>query len=854
MKDSAATIPARNPLFSGRADDLGRISSAFEGSRTVVICGPDGIGKTQLALEFAHRCAAGYAGEVVWVSFSAPDNVPIRIAARGAAPAAELRPDYADLGLDDQLHAVMRAWQSETPRLLVFDDCRDEDLLREWLPATGGARVLVTSRHTEWDSSPRAAVVPLGPMNHDDGVALLRKLRPELPADLPELHRVVEELEDQALALRVAGGLIVWGGDPGVDAVLEELRSRVLIDHAAALAAEDQTPAPSGLIARWRSAMPPPAARTFALAVRWLERADMGRAALSVLARGACFAAAEPVPSDLLLGAAEYGAQDGLAWLIYLGLLEADDGVVRLHPVIAEMVRASLPHSGPEVAAEETVISWARAADDAADPVVRTAVIGHLDYMAGLALSHGEDERAAALCFELGRELSAAGDLRRGRASLEQALRIREHHLGPEDPRKLRTLAILGSVLDAQRDADGAQETLERALELAERTVGPEHAETAAILSTLAGTLRYRGDLAGARALLERALRISEQVLEPDHPDTIARLEGLAVLLRELGDAGAARAYAERALEVLQRTFGPQHPRTLAAFNNMGMLLSDQGDGAAARTYFDYALRVSEETLGPDHPETATALDNVGTLLHSEGDLEGARELIERALAIRERTLGPDRPATGMSYNHLGMLLLEQGDLEGARPYLEQALVVSQRTLGPYDPQTAASHNNLGTLLLDLDDFYNAQPHLERALAIREQGLGADHPDTAISLANVGAVHVAFGDLVGARTYLERALEIREEILGPEHPLTATSQHELGRVLRDLGDVDGALAHLTRAAEIREQVLGPDHTDTLASLNDLDQLTRESGGRTSAWPRRPLPDSPYFEQDTRPQG
>jgi hypothetical protein len=46
---------------------------------------------------------------------------------------------------------------------------------------------------------------------------------------------------------------------------------------------------------------------------------------------------------------------------------------------------------------------------------------------------------------------------------------------------------------------------------------------------------------------------------------------------------------------------------------------------------------------------------------------------------------------------------------------------------------------------------------------------------------------------------------------------------------------------------IREQALGPDHPDTLASMTEHDELVRELGGRRSAWPPAPLPESEYFE-------
>ncbi len=839
--------PALNPLFGGRGPDLQRLATAFTRSRLLALVGPDGIGKTQLALDFAHRYGRFFAGGVFWLSFGVTEEVPLQVAACGSAGALGLRTDFSELSLDDQLHLVLRAWQEATPRLLVFDDCDDQELLREWLPSGGGAHVLVTSRRPAWDGALKVTAVPVGALSHDEGAALVRRLRPDVPEATPALRQVAEELEGLPLALRLAGGFLRRYRDSlSLESFLEQIRSREVLEHAAALLGETE-PAPA-------SQQPPPVARTFALIHRWLEQADpAGQAELAMLARAACLAPGEPVERRVLLDAAAgERSAESLAHLVDLGLLEADgEELVRLHLTLAELVRAT-PDAAAQVAAEEALIAWAHGANEGGSAETRLLPVPHLDLAARGASEPVDGERAAALCFELGRALWAGGDLRRARAQLERALAIREQLLGPNDHRTVAALSALGSLLQAQGDLAGAQSTLERALELAQATLGANHVDTAVVLTNLAWTLRFQGDLAGARAHLERALAVSERILGPDHPETVGRLDGLGVLLREQSDLATARAYAERAMDALERTLGPEHPRTLVAINNVGLLLREQGDLPGARTCLEHALTVSERTLGPEHPDTATALDNMGTLYQAEGNLSAARQHIERALAIRERSLGADSPATGMSYNNLGMLLRELDDLEGARTYLEQALIVSQRVLGPYDPQTATSYNNLGTLLLELGDLYGAQPHLERALAIREQGLGADHPDTAASLANVGALHVAYGDPAGARAYLERSLEIREAILGPDDPLTAASQHQLGRALRALGDPEGARHNFERAIATRQHVLGPDHPDTLASMTEHDAVTRELGGRRSSWPPRKLPDAEFFEASNSP--
>jgi tetratricopeptide (TPR) repeat protein len=852
--------PARNPSFSGRSADLKRIAAALKTGRTVALTGPDGVGKTQLAVEFAHRFGRFFAGGVFWLSFTTPTEVALQVAACGGPGGMDLRADFAELALDDQLHLVLRAWQADVPRLLLFDDCDDGDLLREWLPTLGSAHVLLTCRHPAWDPTLRVTAVPIGPLLRDESVGLLRSLRPDFQGSAPIVGQLAADLGDVPLALRLAGGFLArYRSQMSPHSFLEQLRSREVLDYAGAIAADLEAgigagPVPPGrpLFGRRRSLHSSPIPRVYALTDRWLEMADpAGRAARPVLARAACFAAGEPLPRELLLAAAGEGGEAALDLLLDLGLLEPDgDLLLRLHRSVAELARASRLDGNAQAAAEEATTAWTGSVNDAGEADARLLALPHLDTVTAAALDHRQDDRAAALCFELGRALWAAGDLRRARSNLERALEICEQVLGPTDHRTISTLSCLGSLLQAQGDLAGAQSSLQRALEQAETTLGPYHPDTAVILTNLAWALRYQGDLPGARVALERALHVSERALGPDHLDTIDRLDGLGVLLREQGDLVGARVYSERALDALQRTFGLEHPRTLLAISGVGQLLREQGDLEAARAYLEHALRVSEQILGPEHPDTAVALDNMGTLLQAEGDLASARQHIERALAIRERTLGGDNPATCASYNNLGMVLRQLGDLDGARPYLEQALNVSQRILGPYDPQTATSYNNLGRLLLELGDLYGAQPYLERALAIREQGLGADHPETAVSLSNVGALQAAYGDLPSARTNLERALEIREEVLGPSHPLTAASHQELGQMLRGLGDGEAARRQFELAAGIREGALGPDHPDTLASLTDLDQMDRElGGGRRSAWPTAPLPDSPYFEQD-----
>lgn len=141
-----------NPLFVGRESPLLAVGQALKKGETaaigqvIAVTGLGGIGKTQLASECVHCYGQYFAGGVFWLSFADPNAVSAEVAVCGGPGGLDLRPDFINLPLEDQVRSVLSAWQSPLPRLLVFDNCEDEKLLDQWRPPSGGCRVLVTSR------------------------------------------------------------------------------------------------------------------------------------------------------------------------------------------------------------------------------------------------------------------------------------------------------------------------------------------------------------------------------------------------------------------------------------------------------------------------------------------------------------------------------------------------------------------------------------------------------------------------------------------------------------------------------------------------------------------------------------
>ncbi|HET7079207.1 MAG TPA: tetratricopeptide repeat protein [Chloroflexia bacterium] len=768
----------RNPRFVGRADVLAQLNTLLHTHAVVALTGASGIGKTELACEFAYRNREQFPGGVFWLAMDPPEGIATQIAAY-AGPAGLNLPGAGARSFDQRIAAVRANWDHPLPSLLIFDNLAGPAVLDQWRPRGPGARVLITSRRQTWAAHRGIEMLALDGLTRPAGRSLLLTPRarrqgatvaPLLATNGPLVDdELCEELGDFPLALALAAAYLEAHPDRTLSDYLAAIRTQALAhasldDFSLALAlattylqahpgrtlgdylAEVRTQVLAHDLFRAALEEPLPTEHaagivaTFALSYNELLGTTPSDTLARTLLHRAAHAAATPIPRALLPAVVDLDPADPVAnqrldtalrRLAGLGLVDTlPDGSARLHRLLAAYARSRAPDPGADAAALERALTAAayqllRAGNLQAAQVY----LPHLRAATTAAMPR-TDLPAATLLNNLASLLRAQGDYAAARPLYERALVIAEQTLGPTHPDTAGSLTNLASLLQAQGDYAAARPLHERALAIAEQTLGPTHPDTATSLNYLAGLLYGMGDYAGARPLYERALAIAEQTLGPSHPATVSSLDNLANLLSALDDYGGARPLLERALAIREQTLGPAHLQTAQSLNNLASLLYAQGDYAAARPLYERVLAIREQTLGPTHPDTATSLNYLASLLQAQGEPAAARALYERALAIAEQTLGPTHPTTAACLNNLAALLRGQGDPAAARPLLERGLTIAEQTLGPTHPATAISLNNLAELLQAQGDPGAARPLYERALVIAEQALGPTHPTT----------------------------------------------------------------------------------------------------------------------------
>lgn len=797
-----------NRLLVGREEDLkdlsGRIKDDANGPPTVVVSGIGGVGKTQLAGEFAHSYGRFFAGGVYWLNLSDPASIKEEVAGCGGAGALNLRADFHTLPLDERVDAVMSEWNGDLPRLLVLDDCPDGRTLEAARPKSGGCRVVVTSRGPITDRALGVVAFALEPLVREASVELLRGYCEGTGARDADLDEIAAELGDLPLALDLAGRFLRRYRH-NTDAVwyLNELRSDDVLGHRSLREADGREVSPTGHDMN--------VGRTFVVSFMRLDGGDAtDRLATRLLARAARFAPGEPIDHRLLLstlGPTEEltpqqleEREDALGRLVELGLVgELESGPVSMHKLVAASARLEVEDGEAQTDVQRAVAHHTLEAVRTRQPVRLEPLMPHLRHAVGGAVRRGE-EPAYPARFAMGHALLARGHPAEAvphlRSSAEyNTARLRnETGLDPQERDRLVWLAMrqrndLAAAMRRAGDFDGALGVLEPLLEDRRNHLPQPHEDVASTLLNMGATKKDQGLLHEVGPLYEEALGIREEVLARKDNDDPERRQ----LLRDLAESR----------------------------NNLGALQMDLGRPAEAAPSFRRALDIHEELDEAEHESYAGTSMALGAALALLGDYRNARARLERALGVYRGALREGDPRLVRPLVLLGAVLAGAaldglpGDAErqevlcAAREHFDEALDLLETAHGEDHPLTASVLGAASRVAEGEGRGEDASSLRERTETTREAVLrwAQAEPDAEF-LYRWADAFGSHGLYEEAEIYGRRALEVSRSA-GPDGgPGIADAEFALGRLLQLLGRNPEAERHLEEALSIRQAILG----------------------------------------------
>jgi tetratricopeptide (TPR) repeat protein len=627
----------RNPFFLGRDDELAQLRSHLQAGKATALSQPQaisglgGIGKTQLALEYAYRTHQDYQA-VLWARAESTEALVssyVAIASLLRLPEREAKEQELAVQAVKMWLLTHRGW------LLILDNADELALLADFLPPALGGHMLLTTRAVATGRlAHRLEIETLLP---EQGALFLLR-RAGLIA--PDAALAQASLQERELALQITqelGGLPLALDQAG--AYLEEtgmdLASywHIYQQHRA-----DLLYARGGLVADH----PAPVATTWSLSFQKVE--EKNPAAAELLRLCACLAPDAIAEEIFVQGASLLGpvlspvAADAFLLNQAIEALRAYS-LVRRDPATRMLSIHRLVQTVLQGALEEVESrSWAERAMltvNATFPKSEQGTWPQCERLLPHALlaAHSIEryqitsEEAGRLLHETARYLQDRARYQEAESLSQQALRIREQQLGPGHPDVAASLHNLADLYREQGKYAEAEPLSQRALRIFEQKLGPEHSNVAVSLNNLAIISHEQGRYAEAEPLYRRALHIWELQLGPEHLLVADPLTGLAALSFEQGKYEQAEPLYRRALYILERAQGSQHPEAAETMHGFARLREAQGNSEEARDWYARALAVREQALGAHHLKTMETRTRLIALRHAMGQHEEAAQL-----------------------------------------------------------------------------------------------------------------------------------------------------------------------------------------------------------------------------------
>jgi tetratricopeptide (TPR) repeat protein len=793
--DAAGSAPSiipfsRNRSFVGREAQLAKLDATLMSNRqtttTLAIVGHGGTGKSQLALEVAHRTRKNKKHcSVFWIDASDKDSLHqsyTNVAQK--LDVSSWDDDQADM---KQLarHCVAEICARQC--LLIFDNVEDTTLqpsgpstaeavdLIDYLPRSPLCSIIFTTtcRDTARTLAPQC-VIALQELTPDAAQRMLRNglVRPLLNSEQQEAEHLLRELLHLPIAVAQAAACMNTSG-----VTVQEYRSQ--LDKHTELALEYSGDLADGKLQGFR--VKDPVATTLSLSMDRIV-CDNSLAA-DYLSLAACVDRRD-ISLDLLDAASPQAREGAIRILGNYALItrRPAESALDVHRLVHQALRKRLEVQGQLGQwTRRTVIQILRVYpdDDHSNRSKWRRLLPHAQY----ALSH-----------------SLADD---------------------DDEERLRLTSKCAGTLHSDGRWNEAEELQVQVMQTTKRVLGNGHPSTLNSMANLASTYRDQGRWNEAEELQAQVMQTRKRVLGDEHPDTLTSMHNLASTYRNQGRWNEAEELQVRVMQTRKRVLGDEHPHTLNSMASLALTYRNQGRWNKAEELQVQVMQTTKRVLGDEHPHMLTNMANLALTYRDQGRWNEAEELQVQVMQTTKRVLGDEHPNTLNSMNDLALTYSNQGRRKEAEELQVQEMRMTKRVLSDEHPSTLKSMNNLALMYSNQGRWKEAEELQVQVMQTAKRVLGDEHPHMLTSMANLASTYSNQGRWNEAEELEVQVMQIRKRVLGDEHPDTLTSMHNLSFTLQLQARRKDAFALIERCSQLREQVLGEQHPDTQSSLSTL---------------------------------
>jgi tetratricopeptide (TPR) repeat protein len=802
-------VPPRNRNFTGREEIIDQLRQGVESQVTAVLPralhGIGGVGKTQVAIEYAYRYRSHY-DVVWWVSADQPSLVPSSLAA--LAQSLNL-PSARTTGIEDAAMAVLEALRRGEPYehwLLIFDNADDPDDIQKFIPQTSG-HVLITSRNQAWVGV--VDTVEVDVFSRKESLAFLGRRVPRALSDA-QATQLAETLGDLPLALEQAGAL---QAETGMS--VEEYIDLLGEQPAELLGQIRPSEYPASMTAAWQ------------LSVSKLQ--EQRSEALLIL-RACAFFGPDPIPLDVFrrnsIGAGPL-LNTVLANPILrteavrmlgrfaLGRIDPVNRTIQVHRLIQALLQQDMDDAQRAEFREEVHLLLAGAApenpSDEAQWPRYTELMTHVAPAMLVASTHPDVRQ---FVIKMIRYLGLSGNTTPALSLCRECLDRWIDDSGEEDLAVLRAQWQLGFLLRDIGQLNEAYKLDERAMSVARRVLGESHETFLTVMNSFGVDLRARGDFTRAKTHDEISRRLHTSVLGDEHPLTLGVLNNLALDYALNSNYREARDMHQQVFSMQSAaTTGISRTEVLRSWLNLSRAVRLSGEYSKACYLGEDALDFGRQELGAENPVTLLTSKELSIALRRAGSHTDSLELAEELYERTTKLFGKNAPDTLAAAICLANILRTVGHIAEAHELTNDVMTRYPDVYGSEHPFTYGCIGNLALIMRVRGDIGKARELNEQALDGLVSRLSKDHHYTLTIAVNLATDLYTLGEAASARDIGADAFARVRHLFGDEHPFTLGSAANLSLSLRATGAEEEARTLIDSTMATYNKVLGPDHPD-----------------------------------------
>lgn len=738
---SLGNVDAHNPNFIGRTTELRRLRETVALGKVGVLTavnGLGGVGKTALAIEYAHAFAHEYGGGRWQVRCEGKEDLRSAIAELAAPLALEFNEDEkkdTDRQFQRVLAELRRLADTREPHrcLLLLDNVDAPRLLEpaqtQRLPAADWLHVFATTRLGESDLHGKhkdRAFLPVDELPEADALEVIETYQPNgaFPDDAEReaARGIVNLLGGFTLAVETAAVYLgQFANDVTCAGFLARLERKGLtdLDIAAEQASEGVRHGEKSLTATL-TPMFERLTEPEKLALRYAALLPADHIALPWIRA----LVAEEFPN---IGRdAEPGYPD--PWInllrILLGrrlLLATSDRergggplVAKMHRCLQELVATKTTEILPAAGLRLSNVLLARSSESNGNALQHFPQweTDCLSAAAALWLRKGLPF-AQLVALNCSSSLVQVGRFHQALDLGASSLKARQGGLGGPSVSETLCLSLLGSInlhladyLEAERQLVAARELCDGGAEQDLQTAS----EVANSLACLYRELRRPDD---AFPIAEEALRLSERVHGLGAPQTAIRCINLGLVHQDMCRLPEAVAFFRRALEIDRLQFGERHIAVCQDRSTLAEALRNCSEATAAEAILRHGLSEAKACGTDSHPVHASLLTNLARIVEDNGDVAQAREMLKSSLQINLQCYGEGSRRLASCYSNLGVNSLSGHKYDRAISEFEKAILIEESGTAVLPHQLAHRQLNLSVAYLLAGNEQATRRHIQ---------------------------------------------------------------------------------------------------------------------------------------------